>query len=665
MNTPHSASTAQTNTEDYDASPDSAGQKVSFVSIIQRQAVRLPLLLGLHLVLFSLIYAFAFFARFNFQPTPNQPELFLATVGPVVFAKLAVFYFCSYFHGWWRYVTFADLQSLLKVALLSMIVVAFVDYFLLPFTGSIPRLSILLDALTTVIVIGGLRCTWRFADETFNNTLPSRRRRPAILVGTGFTAGKLASQINANPSMPCRINALLATDTKYRRKATLGGVPVLGCLDDMVSVAEKVGASDILVPSGSLDGATLRKLTEKCNQSELTIRVLPRFEDAMAGTQHIPLRPLDIEDLLRRAPVELDTNEVESVLTGKRIMVTGAGGSIGSEICRQVMKFGPRELILLGRGENRIHAIYGELKPIAEAHGVQLHIEIGDITDEPRMRRLFETRSPQIVFHAAAHKHVPLMELHPGEAVKNNINGTRVVASFAKEFGVDRFVMVSTDKVVNPTSIMGCTKHLAERVIYEFAQSNKTKFAVVRFGNVLGSAGSVIPHFQEQVRRGGPITVTDPRMTRYFMSIPEASQLVIQSGAMCKGGEIFVLDMGEPVRIVQLAEDLVSLSGLPAGSIEIEFVGIRPGEKLYEELYFQDEETIPTSHPKVRAAYPRDFQGSDISEEITALIASADGDPAEVAAAIVRLVPSFRPDSDPVETADEPAAPKQDPSLAT
>jgi FlaA1/EpsC-like NDP-sugar epimerase len=433
----------------------------------------------------------------------------------------------------------------------------------------------------------------------------------------------------------------------------------------MVSVAEKVGASDILVPSGSLDGATLRKLTEKCNQSELTIRVLPRFEDAMAGTQHIPLRPLDIEDLLRRAPVELDTNEVESVLTGKRIMVTGAGGSIGSEICRQVMKFGPRELILLGRGENRIHAIYGELKPIAEAHGVQLHIEIGDITDEPRMRRLFETRSPQIVFHAAAHKHVPLMELHPGEAVKNNINGTRVVASFAKEFGVDRFVMVSTDKVVNPTSIMGCTKHLAERVIYEFAQSNKTKFAVVRFGNVLGSAGSVIPHFQEQVRRGGPITVTDPRMTRYFMSIPEASQLVIQSGAMCKGGEIFVLDMGEPVRIVQLAEDLVSLSGLPAGSIEIEFVGIRPGEKLYEELYFQDEETIPTSHPKVRAAYPRDFQGSDISEEITALIASADGDPAEVAAAIVRLVPSFRPDSDPVETADEPAAPKQDPSLAT
>ncbi len=609
--------------------------------LVRQSAVRLPLLIALHIGLFSAIYAFAFFARFNFQPGTNNIHLFWASVGPIVLVKLAAFYFGSHFHGWWRYVTFADLRSLLKVTLISMFAVAFLDYFVLSFQSAIPRLTVVLDALATVFVIGGLRCTWRFSDEFFGNTLSSRRKPSAVLIGTDHHTGMLAAQINSNQSMPCRVTALLANSTVFRRKAVLGGVPVLGHLGDVVKVAEKIGASDVLVPAGALDGTSLRRLTNQCNEAGLGVRVLPRFEDAMAGTKEIPLRPLNIADLLRRDPVKLDTEEVETLLHGKRVLVTGAGGSIGSEICRQVLQFQPSELILLGRGENRIHAVHGELKPLADDLGITLHIEIGDITDEARMRRLYQSRVPEIVFHAAAHKHVPLMELNPGEAVKNNILGTKTIASLANEFGVDHFVMVSTDKAVNPTSIMGCSKHLAERIVYEFAQTSRTKFAVVRFGNVLGSAGSVIPIFQEQIRNGGPITITDPQMTRYFMSIPEASQLVIQAASMCKGGEIFVLDMGEPIRIVQLAEDLVALSGLPKGSIEFAFTGIRPGEKLYEELYFDDEATVSTTHAKVHAAYANEFRGSDVQGELNKLIAMADGEPDDVRAAIIRLIPSY------------------------
>jgi FlaA1/EpsC-like NDP-sugar epimerase len=361
----------------------------------------------------------------------------------------------------------------------------------------------------------------------------------------------------------------------------------------------------------------------------------------MSGTDKIPLRALDINDLLKRDPVKLDTEEVQKLISGKRVLVTGAGGSIGSEICRQVLRFGPAELILLGRGENRIYAIYHELAQAASDAGVILHQEIGDITHLRGMNNLFERHHPEIVFHAAAHKHVPLMELHPCEAVKNNVLGTKVIATLANEYYSSHFIMVSSDKAVNPTSIMGATKQLAERVVYDLAQNSTTKFATVRFGNVLGSAGSVIPRFQQQIRDGGPITITDERMTRYFMSIPEASQLVVQSASMCEGGEIYVLDMGKPVKIVQLAEDLVTLSGLPKGSIEIEFTGIRPGEKLYEELYFDDEATLPTSHEKVRAAYAREFQDGNATPSINALIDLADQNSADVKSTIASMVTSF------------------------
>jgi len=609
---------------------------------IRLPQVRIPLLVALHAICFSAIYASAFIARYEFALHDVNWTLFRLTIGPVVLAKLITFYAMSHFHGWWRYVTFADLGTLLRAAFLSMVMIAFLDYVILPFDGQIPRLVILLDTLLTVFVIGGLRCTWRFVDEQISPVIQKRDLDRVLLVGTEPDVGQLASHINSNQKMNCRVKGLLAIDKQHRRKARLGGVPVVGTISDVVSLASLHRCRQVLVPAGSLCGKGLREMVRACNGSGIKVRVLPRFEDALHANDEIPLRRLNINDLLKRDPVVLDTAKVVTLIEGKRLLVTGAGGSIGSEICRQVLEFRPAVLTLLGRGENRIHAINLELRDKAARLGVRLNIVIGDVTDEPRMRNVYEQLRPEIIFHAAAHKHVPLMELSPGEAVKNNVLGTRIIASLADEFGVGHFVMVSTDKAVNPTSIMGCTKQLAERIVYDFSQSSNTKFAVVRFGNVLASAGSVIPYFQEQIRKGGPISITDKRMTRYFMSIPEAAQLVMQSAAMCGGGEIYVLDMGEPVSIVQLAEDLVSLSGLPSGSIEFEYVGMRPGEKLFEELYFDDEHTISTQHKKVRAAYPRDYQGEPILGGVQRLISLVDGDARILRQEIATLVPSYR-----------------------
>ncbi len=337
----------------------------------------------------------------------------------------------------------------------------------------------------------------------------------------------------------------------------------------------------------------------------------------------------------------LDDDRLFKLIKDKRVLVTGAGGSIGSEICRQLMEYRPSQIILLGRGENRIHAIHLELHDRANASGIKLVQVIGSITDQPAMERVFQNHEPEIVFHAAAHKHVPLMEMHIGEAIKNNVVGTKIVAALADKYQACHFVLVSSDKAVNPTSVMGCTKHLAERVVHELSEMSETKFVVVRFGNVLGSAGSVIPVFQKQIERGGPITITDPRMTRFFMSIPEAAQLVMQAAAMCNGGEIFVLDMGQPILITQLAEDLVTLSGLPADSIDFEFTGVRPGEKLYEELYFDDEATLPTQHPKVRAATHRQEPSLRILEQLPNLLMKVEQEPDQLRAALSQLVTSY------------------------
>jgi len=329
------------------------------------------------------------------------------------------------------------------------------------------------------------------------------------------------------------------------------------------------------------------------------------------------------------------------------VMVTGAGGSIGAEICRQITRYNPQSLILVGRGENRIFAIERELRDLRVP--AALHPCIADITNRQRMEQIFQEHRPEVVFHAAAHKHVPLMETNVGEAVRNNVLGTQRLADLADRYGVVSFVMVSTDKAVRPTSVMGVTKQIAERYVHTLSQESATRFTVVRFGNVLGSAGSVVPIFQEQIRHGGPITITDPRMTRFFMTIPEASQLVLQAATMGAGGEIFVLEMGEQVKIIDLARDLVRLSGLPEHAIEITFTGIRRGEKLYEELYFEDEQTLPTSHPKVRAAYHRPYSLDEVRRTIAQLERSLCEPEAVLRRMLHEVVPEFKLLSDGVD----------------
>ena len=602
--------------------------------------VRFVALVLIHAVLFTLIFFLSYSARYDFTLPPAAFKLMLQAMPFVVLTKILVFYFSAHFHGWWRYVTFSDVMPLLRASLLAMFVVAFVDYFLLNHIDQIPRAVIVIDTLLTILVIGGLRSVWRLTDETFGTAFKNHQAKPALLVGTDHLAGRLVGQINANPAMPYRIKALIAKTPNFPKRF-IAGLPVVGSIDDVVEVAKRHSIDTVLIPSGTVTGPKMRDLMNA--RDRLTVRILPRFEDTIAGSDEIPLREIDIEDLLKRDPVRLDTKRLSSFINRRRVLVTGAGGSIGSEICRQLIEFAPAELILLGRGENRIYAIHQELKNHCDEQEITLTPVIGNITDEHWMDHVFKTYQPELVFHAAAHKHVPLMELHAAEALRNNVLGTNVVVNLADRYACSHFVMVSTDKAVNPTSVMGASKYLAERTVHAASQHSTTKFCVVRFGNVLGSAGSVVPLFQKQIKAGGPITVTDPRMTRYFMSIPEASQLVLQAGCMAAGGEIFVLDMGEPVQIMQLAHDLIELSGLPVGGIDIEVTGTREGEKLFEELYFDDEQLLPTEHDKVRAAYQRPFEETPIAtalDQIRQMI--ADGATNEQVKSLVRqLVPEF------------------------
>lgn len=576
------------------------------------RTVRVWLLALGHSALFLLIFWLAFGLRFDFAVPPENMDVFWRSFWWVLGLKLSIFYALGHYHGWWRYVTFADLTALMRASLLSLFALAALDHFVLAY--QIPRAVVILDCLLSIVVLGTLRASWRLFGEHFWPMLDRKECQWALLVGADHSSGLLAHQLHSHSEVPYRIKGFLATNGE-KKGSRLGQIRVIGHLEDVREIAAASGAVDVLVATGTLPGNRLRRLMETCEEAGLNLKIIPPIEDLFSGNGRIPIRDIAIDDLLRREPVVLDAEIVEDLIEGRTVMVTGAGGSIGSEICRQVMRFKPHSLVLIGRGENRIFRADREL----QALGTFTHLYpcIGDVTDGDRMRQLFGQHRPDVVFHAAAHKHVPLMEVNVGEAIKNNVGGTRCVADLADEFGVGHFVLVSTDKAVNPTSVMGATKQIAERYVHALSQESSTRFVVVRFGNVLGSAGSVVPIFQEQIRRGGPITVTDARMTRFFMTIPEASQLVLQAAAMGRGGEILVLDMGKPVRIVDLARDLIRLSGLPTDAIEIEFTGIRPGEKLREQLYFKDEETIPTSHPKLRAAYHRPCSVAEASQTLS------------------------------------------------
>jgi FlaA1/EpsC-like NDP-sugar epimerase len=605
--------------------------------IPQRLTKRAFAALVLHVIVFSVIYWLAFSIRTEFAMTPEDWLTFRVTLYGVVLIQTIVFYYTGQCHRSWHSVSFSDLVMLFHAATLSWLIIAALDH-LFVYRFHPPRSVLLLDWGMIILVLGALRAVGRLSREELSPRLWRSGYRRALIVGANQSGETLARHLLSDRRLKYQPVGYLDDDAG-RVGSTLGGIPIWGQPGQAMDIATRLGVEDVLVISGVLTGSELRRLMERCGTAKIQLKVIPAYDDLLAGSYSPQIRDVDINDLLRREPVELNNDAISSLVSGRTVMVTGAGGSIGAEICRQVLKFRPKAVLLVERAENSLFAVEQEFKALrTESHVIPC---VADIADGARMAQIFQFHRPSVVFHAAAHKHVPMMEHNPGEAIKNNVLGTRQLAELADEHGVQKFVMISTDKAVNPTSIMGVSKQLAERFVHAFSEKSGTKFVVVRFGNVLASNGSVVPIFQDQIRRGGPITVTHPEIQRFFMTIPEASQLVLQAAAMGKGGEIFVLDMGEPVRIVDLARDLVRLSGLEPDAIEIVFTGLRPGEKLYEELYFNDEEMQTTPHPKLFVAYHRPYSLVEVQQAIAEVAALVHGAPDALRLKIKELVAEY------------------------
>lgn len=494
----------------------------------------------------------------------------------------------------WEYASVGESIIILKVISLSIVAVSVIQYFV------INQVHIRLLAATwlmSLLSIGGSRFIWRvFRDNYLNKGLYKKR---TIIIGAGSAGRMVARQLLKSKDSDLKLVAFIDDDHK-KHQLDIMGIPVIGGIDGLQSAVQELKIENIIIAIPSLSKKMLNMIFKECAKTKAKTQILPMLEDLVTGKVSVKqFRDVEVEDLLGREPINLDIDTISEYVTDKTVLVTGAGGSIGSEICRQLCHFSPKKLILLGHGENSIHAIELEIIEQFGHMPIECLTEIADLKDAKKIMSIMDTYRPDVIYHAAAHKHVPLMERNPEEAVKNNIIGTQNVAKAASWCGAGIFVMISTDKAVNPTSVMGATKRLAEMIVQHMDQTSKTKFVAVRFGNVLGSRGSVIPIFKQQIEKGGPVTVTHPEMMRYFMTIPEASRLVIQAGALAKGGEVFVLDMGEPVKIVDLAKNLIKLSGFSIEEIGIEFTGIRPGEKLFEELLNENEIKDQQVYPNI------------------------------------------------------------------
>jgi FlaA1/EpsC-like NDP-sugar epimerase len=616
--------------------------------MIRRLSKKAAILVVVHAALFVFSFFLAFFTRNDFSFSGGWLPVFAATVGGVVVLKLIVFYMLGLCHVSWRRVSFGDLTALLWAATLTMLILATIDSLFLstgriPSVKRVPRSVILLDWASTILLVGGMRTLWRSFYEELRPLFSKTPTKSALIIGASQAGELLARNLKAASNSAYHIVGFLDDDTALHGNR-FSGIEVLGGIDRASLEVARRRVDEVLVQSGTLTGKRFRRLFDECTEAGATVKVIPAIDELLGeknGEQkHVRLREVEIKDLLRREPIRLDDTAVARLVAGRTVMVTGAGGSIGSEICRQVLRYHPAKLLLVERGENSLFLVeqeFARLDPRPPFEPL-----IADIADEDRIDQIMADYKPAVIFHAAAHKHVPMMEWNPAEAIKNNCLGTRTLARLADKHGVAAFVSISTDKAVHPTSVMGCSKLIAERYVQALSKESQTKFIVVRFGNVLASNGSVVPIFQDQIRRGGPITVTHPDIERYFMMIPEASQLVLQAGAMGKGGEIFVLDMGESVKIVDLAHDLIALSGLADEDIDIEFTGLRPGEKLFEELYFDDESRLPTPHPKVFCAMHRPAELAEIEGVLEELREVLDDPADEVRRRLRKLVPEYR-----------------------
>ncbi len=565
----------------------------------------------------ALAWMLAFWLRFNLDVPADYEAVLLDRLPWVLVVHAAAFWALGLYRGLWRFASLPDLKRILvAVGLAALAVPAALGMARLGF--AVPRTVYVLAPLLLVLFMSGSRIAYRAWKEGQLGSLSKPGARPVIVLGAGVAGASLIKELAA--SRDWRVVGLLDDDPRKKGGEILG-VKVLGALDGVGAAAERLGvAQAVIAMPGASHGARKRAL-DLCAQAGIAVMTVPALSDIVAGKVSVSaLRRIELDDLLGRDPIELDTAGLQGFLAGKTVLVTGAGGSIGSELCRQIARFAPQRIVLFDLSEFALYAIEQEFRDRHPALAVAA--VIGDAKDEARVGEVFARFRPQVVFHAAAYKHVPLMEGENAlQAVRNNVLSTVVTARAAQATGADRFVLISTDKAVNPSNVMGASKRLAELACQALQQAGATQFVTVRFGNVLGSTGSVVPRFREQIARGGPVTVTHPLIERYFMSIPEATQLVLQAAMMGKGGEIFVLDMGQPVRIAELARELIRLSGFSESDIRIEFTGLRPGEKLYEEPLADAERTLPTPHPKLRIAQVRPPENGQVLEEALAWLA--------------------------------------------
>ena len=546
--------------------------------------------------------------------------------------------FVLYKHGLyrraWQFASVGEVVLIFRAVTISILLAYIITSLVIP--GRIPISIGFRTYELGLLGIGGSRFILRIIKD--NYIKGSDRQRQSLIIGAGQCGVIVYRELKMNAASNQAAVGFIDDDPRKWGQEVFG-LNVIGGREHIINICKEQQVDDIIIAIPSASRTQISDIIAICKQTNAKLKMVPQINDLLEGKVELSMiRDVGVEDLLGREPVILESDGIDEYIAGKVVLVTGAGGSIGSELCRQIIKFKPSKLLLLGHGENSIYQIHRELSNKVE-HLVPI---IADVQDRKRMEQVFQQHKPHVVFHAAAHKHVPLMEENPSESIKNNVFGTRNVAECADLYGAERFVLISTDKAVNPTSIMGTTKRIAEMFIQCLAKQSRTKFSAVRFGNVLGSRGSVIPLFKEQIAAGGPVTVTHPEMVRYFMTIPEASRLVIQAGAYANGGEIFILDMGEPVKIADLARDLIRLTGYEPGvDIEIKYSGIRPGEKLYEELLLQEEGMTDTQHSRIFIGKPASFNREDIELELKRLERILGEDRHVIQELLSRIVPTY------------------------
>ncbi|MBU5436775.1 polysaccharide biosynthesis protein [Tissierella sp. MSJ-40] len=601
---------------------------------------RIVFLMFLDVIAINLAYILALYIRFEGVLDLSYMKIYLNHIIAITSMKLVVFYLFKLYKSLWEY---ASIDEMIEVVGASIVANVLIGIYMYLSQAGLPKSIYAMVLILDMALVGGSRFFYRVFRRLKYGIKNESDYKRILIIGAGAAGALVLKELRNHETLHSKPVAFIDDDPKKKGK-NINGIPVVGNRNNVLKVCEKYRIDEIIIAMPSAKVEDRKYFLNECKKSNCKTRILPGVYELIDGKVNVTkIRDVQIEDLLGREEVKLNLGELSNFIEGKRVLVTGGGGSIGSELCRQIARFNPKELIILDIYENNAYDIQNEL--IKRYEDLKLQVIIATVRDKVRIDEVLEKIRPQIIFHAAAHKHVPLMENNPGEAIKNNVFGTLNVVQAADKYNVDKFVLISTDKAVNPTNVMGATKRICEMIIQSYNYISNTDYVAVRFGNVLGSNGSVIPLFKKQIAEGGPVTVTDERIIRFFMTIPEACQLVLQAGAMATGGEIFILDMGEPVKIMDLAKDLIRLSGFqPEVDIPIKITGLRPGEKLFEEILLNEEEMTKTSHNKIYIEEPMEFDNNKLMNHIFKLENAVRSQSSmKIKDVLAEIVPTYRP----------------------